>query len=94
MNCFLRDNSPEIRKKIEDAGIECCLCCEFEDSFWLSYSIPNTVHGVYPDTDGSSCGWAGETREEEEKMFIKRNPDSKDCGTDVDLFIKLIKDGK
>lgn len=96
MKCFLKDNSPEIQQQLKDAGIECCLCCEFEDTFWLYYSsiTPNIVHGVYPDTDGSSYGWAGKTREEEEKLFLKRNPDVIDCGTDVDLFIKTIKDGK
>ena len=37
---FIKENSPEIRSKLEKAGFSICICATFEDSIWLNYS-PN-----------------------------------------------------
>lgn len=52
---FIKENSPEVRKKLEDAGYSICACAEFEDSIWLDLhpdgNFPIGVHGVgYTDT--------------------------------------------
>ena len=53
---FIKENSPEIRSKLEKAGFSICICATFEDSIWLDYS-PNynfryDIHGVgYADRD-------------------------------------------
>lgn len=45
---ILKDNSPEIRQRIRDAGISVCICASFDTSRWLNYStrVANGVHGV------------------------------------------------
>lgn len=93
MKCFLRNNSPEIQQQLEDVGIECCICCNFTEANWLSYSgaTPGMVHGIYPDYAGVES-YFGTTWEEEKERFLKDNPESIDCGTDIELFIKTIKD--
>lgn len=35
---FIKQNSPEIRKKLRKAGFSICICASFEDSVWLDYS--------------------------------------------------------
>ena len=34
---FIKDNSPEIRKKLKEAEYSVCICANFEDSIWLDY---------------------------------------------------------
>lgn len=55
MTLVLKDNSPEIREKIRQAGIDVCSCAEHKDSVWLDFMNINGVHGVgYSDeTDGN-----------------------------------------
>lgn len=94
MHYFLRDNSPEILQKIRDAGINTCICCEFKNANWLNYyTFVEEVHGIYPDEERE---WSNlNTWEGYKEYFLSElKPDSIDCGTDVELFIKLIKDGK
>lgn len=95
MKCFLRSNSPEIRKKLEENGIEVCVCCEFEGSEWISYSqaTPGTVHGIFPGDNEEL--WSEDyfgTKETFKDIFLRDAQDYKDCGEDVDLFIKTIKE--
>ena len=40
---FITNNSPEIRKKLEEAGFSICICAKFEDSVWLDY-YPESNH--------------------------------------------------
>ena len=52
----LKQNSPEIRLKIKDAGISVCICCEFLKSVWLDCypegKCTFDVHGIgYSDED-------------------------------------------
>lgn len=94
MKCFLRANSPEIRKKLEENGIKVCACCEFEGSEWISHSqsTPGTVHGVFPG-DKEEHWWSEDyfgTKETFKDIFLENAQDHKDCGEDVDLFIKTI----
>ena len=96
MHYFLRDNSPEILQKIRDAGIKTCRCCEFKNANWLDYyTSVGDVHGIYPDVEGEWNQGLPTTWEEYKEYFLSElESDSIDCETDVDLFIKLIKDGK
>ena len=51
-HCLIKKNTPELRKKLEDAGLSVCICTTFEDADWLSCSdleMSYDVHGVYPD---------------------------------------------
>jgi len=47
---FIKQNSPEIRKKLEDAGYYVCACAKFKDSVWLVYHpdehFYRDIHGV------------------------------------------------
>lgn len=55
MALVLKENSPEIREKIRQAGINVCSCAEYKDSVWLDFMGINGVHGVgYSDeTEGN-----------------------------------------
>lgn len=96
MKCFLRANSPEIRKKLEENEIKVCTCCEFEDSEWISYSqaTPGIVHGVYPGDDEEE--WGTErifgNKDTFKEVFLSEHKNYIDCGEDVDLFIRTIKE--
>lgn len=51
MIVFIKQNSPEIRKKLEDAGYSVCVCAEWADSIWLDYhpdskDLYRDIHGV------------------------------------------------
>ena len=51
MVVFIKQNSPEIRKKLEDAGYSLCQCASFVDSIWLDYhpdckDMYKDIHGV------------------------------------------------
>ena len=35
-HCLIKKNAPELRKKLEDAGLSVCICTTFEDADWLS----------------------------------------------------------
>ena len=57
---FIKENSPEVRKKLRRAGFEVCACAEFKDSIWLDYhpyhdSLHKNIHGVgYTEDDGDN----------------------------------------
>ena len=46
---FIRKNSPEIRKRLKEAGFSICIYASFEDSVWLYYypeeKFPYDIHG-------------------------------------------------
>jgi hypothetical protein len=51
-HCLIKKNTPELRKKLEDAGLSVCICTTFEDADWLSCwgsHMSYDIHGVYPD---------------------------------------------
>ena len=81
----LKQNTPEIREKIKQAGIEVCECAEFKDSVWLSYTgaTPNKIHGV-----GYHDEYTKSTHQELER-FKSDNPYAVYC-EDVDSFINGI----
>ena len=85
----LKQNSAEIRKKIEDEGIPVCICASFEESCWLDFStrVNNGVHGV---------GYWGEdvdTHSQEEALarFTIEASNLVVCDS-VEEFIKNIKE--
>lgn len=95
MKCFLRMNSPEIRKKLEDNGISVCICTEFPNAEWLSHAgipMPFQVHGVYPGNEEKEIGSEKifGNKGNFKDLFLASNKDAVDCGTDVDLFISTI----
>lgn len=56
-HCLIKKNTPELRKKLEDAGLSVCICTTFEDADWLSCwgsHMSYDIHGVYPD-DVDDC---------------------------------------
>lgn len=78
----LKDNSPEIRKQIEDAGIHVCVCAEFKNACWLDYLTNlNNVHGV---------GYWGEG---ELERFVSGSKNVIWCNS-VEEFIANIKKSK
>lgn len=58
MVVFIKQNSPEIREKLQDAGYSICDCALFVSSIWLDYhpdsNFCKEIHGVgYTDeTEG------------------------------------------
>ena len=70
---ILKQNSREIRKQLEDAGIHVCICASFPDNCWLDYSteVANGVHGVgcYGEEVGTK------SKEEELKRFTSEVKD-------------------
>ena len=86
---ILQNNSPEIRKKIEDAGIKCCICCSFKDAGWLDYNpgITKQVHGVgYYDGELDFI----KSKQQAYAFFLSECEDPLFC-KDVDEFIETIK---
>lgn len=68
MIVFIKQNSPEIRKKLGDAGYSVCHCAEFEDAIWLDYhpfimEMYRDIHGVgYTDECEGLLDWTPEER--------------------------------
>ena len=90
-SCFIRKNTPEIRKKLERLGHTICKCCEFEGADWLHVcaikDICHTVHGVgYTDEEIEIYGLV--TQEEVFNSFLKTT-NAIDCGTNEELFLAL-----
>lgn len=88
MTYYLKDNNEIIRQKIKDAGIDVCICTEFDDACWLDYSteVDNGVHGV---------GYFGEeigakSQQEVLDMFLSQCHDLVEC-KNVEEFIEKIK---
>ena len=48
-HCLIKKNTPELRKKLEDAGLSVCICTTFEDADWLSCWGSHMSYDVYPD---------------------------------------------
>ena len=46
---FIKENSPEVRTKLKEAGFSICICASFKDSIWLDYrpneKYPFDIHG-------------------------------------------------
>ena len=74
----LRQNTPEIREKIKQAGIKVCEYDEFKDSVWLSYTSAtlNKIHGV---------------GHQELDRFVAENKGQIWEFFNVDAFIEMIK---
>lgn len=86
-SCYIRKNTPELRKKLEEFGYHICACAEFEDSVWLNNLLEtSSIHG---------WGFLGEdapfnTQEEALRVFEFESKDNKvDCGTNEPLFLAL-----
>lgn len=91
MTIVLKENSKAIREKIQEAGIDVCVCAEFKDACWLDYhpGITSSVHGV---------GYYGEeadtySQEDALNRFVSESKDLVWC-EDVDEFIAKIKENR
>ena len=85
--CFvLKQNSKEIRNKIEEAGIHVCSCATWNDSVWLDYhtKVNNGVHGIGYTEDGYTI--------EEELSDFEREVQNPVYCKDVDEFISKINE--
>lgn len=86
-SCFIRKNTPELRKKLEELGYKICKCCEFEDAVWLDNFIEDgTIHGIgYFDEI-----FPVQTVEEALNMYLKeKKPNNIDCGYNEELFLAI-----
>jgi hypothetical protein len=84
---ILKQNSPEIRQRIKDAGISVCPCAGFDGSKWLDYHVGLDV---YFDVHG--LGYSDETMSGEEHlaMFLHETKYIIECRS-VEEFIQEIK---
>ena len=90
-SCFIRKNTPEIKKKLEELGHTICDCCEFDGADWLHVNvikdIYRTVHGIgYLDEELEIYGLV--TQEDIFNRFLKTTK-SIDCGDNEELFLAL-----
>lgn len=78
--CFIRKNTPELREKLKESGVNVCPCVEFEDWTWLSYSEYG-CHGIakYDEFGGNH-----------QNQFLYENKDRIDCGENEELFLALV----
>ena len=89
---YIRKNTKELRKQLENLGYIVCKCAEFEDSFWLDVcyikikdcSDHIAAHGV-GFVDKELCS---KTQKELLEDFETSTNDT-DCGTDEELFLAL-----
>ena len=85
IKCFIRKNTPKLRKYIRDLGFVLIDSLK-KRAVWLDYlsNIPNNVYGA------PLLEW--ETLEEDEKQYLidSETDGSIDCGTNEDLFLALI----
>ena len=49
-HCLIKKNTPELRKKLEDAGLSVCICTTFEDADALAAYAKNPKHVAVADT--------------------------------------------
>lgn len=86
----LKQNSPEIRQKIKDAGISVCICAEFVDACWLDYHV-----GLGATYDVHGLGYDGGemTGEEQIALFLHETETIIECSS-VEEFITKIKDSR
>lgn len=87
MEAILKVNCPSIRRRLEEAGLSLCLCCEFDGSVWLVCSdAVNTadIHG-----EGYPIEEMGLENVEDVLRWYEcdKRQDSIDCGYDVEKFI-------
>lgn len=90
-SCFIRKNTPEIRKKLEELGHTICDCCKFDGADWLHINaikdIYRTVHGIgFLDEELEIYGLV--TQEDIFNRFLKTTK-SIDCGDNEELFLAL-----
>ena len=84
---ILKQNSPEIRQRIKDAGISVCLCAGFNGSIWLVYHV-----GLNAYFDVHGVGYSDETMSGKEHIdiFLKETKYIIECRS-VEEFIQEIK---
>lgn len=90
-SCFIRKNTSELRKKLEELGHTICKCCEFDGADWLEVScnanMQYSVHGIgYTEKEGEIYG---DITQEEVFQYFLKTTDSIDCGDNEELFLAL-----
>ena len=71
MVVFIKQNSQEVRDKLEKAGFTLCACTEFEGTVWLEY-YPDKEKGIVYDIHG-----AGYTDETDPDYLRAMNPEDR-----------------
>ena len=91
VDCFIRKNTSELRKKLEELGHTICKCCDFEGADWLDIithkDASYTVHGIGYDGEFDDI-YGTLTQQERFSEFLKTT-NSIDCGTNEELFLAL-----
>lgn len=91
VDCFIRKNSIELRKKLEELGHTICKCCEFEGADWLDIithkDASYTVHGI--GYDGEFVDIYGTLTQQERFSEFLKTTKSIDCETNEELFLAL-----
>lgn len=90
-SCFIRKNTPEIRKKLEELGHTICDCCKFDGADWLHITAIKdtyrTVHGIgFLDEELEIYGLV--TQEDIFNRFLKTTKHV-DCGDNEELFFAI-----
>lgn len=90
-SCFIRKNTSELRKKLEELGHTICKCCEFDGADWLHIITHKyayyTVHGI--GYDGEYDEIYGTLTQEERFIEFLKTTQSIDCGENEELFLAL-----
>lgn len=84
---FIRKNTPELRKKLEELGYRVCVCCTFENNIWLNvfeHEDRKEIHGVGCFEDYYN------TQEEALQAFSEKYSEY-DCGDNEELFLEKVK---
>ena len=91
VDCFIRKNTSELRKKLEELGHTICKCCDFEGADWLDIithkDASYTVHGIGYDGEFDDI-YGTLTQQERFSEFLKTTK-SIDCETNEELFLAL-----
>ena len=90
--CFIRKNTPELLKKLENLGYRICPCVNFDNAKWLSTCLLTdydpSVHGIGYEIEGTPY-----TNEKALDFFIEDNKNAKmpkiDCNENENLFLAL-----
>lgn len=91
-SCYIRKNTPDLRKKLEELGYRVCICTELSDTKWLYTSNnPNLAFNVHGIGYTSEEEFPGATSE----IFLAKFEQSAkekniiDCSTNEELFLAI-----
>jgi hypothetical protein len=81
--CFIRKNSPELRKKLEELGYEPCYQMTIHPDFYKNISVCSFFGSKYYGVTDNEVSRPGDIAD------AIKNRGMIDCGTNEDLFLAL-----